>query len=94
MCSDLMNAEAPAQYLELNLETHPDTPIVLFWNRAPWHRGQPIDRVLEEHPRRQIIFFPTTSPDVNPQEQVGKWFAKMLAIITWKSSFQSWLTVF
>jgi len=72
MRSDIMNAEVSAQHLELILETNPDTPILLFWDRAPWHRGKPIDKVLEEHSRLEIIFFPTASPDLNPQEQVWK----------------------
>jgi transposase len=72
MRSDLMNAEVSAQHLEMLLEANPDVPILLFWDRAPWHRGKPIDKVLEEHPRLQIIFFPTASPDLNPQEHVWK----------------------
>jgi len=72
MRSDIMNAEVSAQHLELILETNPDTPILLFWDRAPWHHGKPIDKVLEEHPRLEIIFFPTASPDLNPQEHVWK----------------------
>ena len=72
MRSDLMNAEISAQYLEMILKTNPEVPIILFWDRAPWHRGKPIDKVLEEHPRLEIFFFPTASPDLNPQEQVWK----------------------
>jgi transposase len=72
MRSDLMNAEVSALHLEMLLETNPDVPIVLFWDRAPWHRGKPIDKVLEENPRLEIIFFPTASPDLNPQEHVWK----------------------
>jgi RHS repeat-associated protein len=72
MRSDIMNAEVSAQHLELILETNPVVPILLFWDRAPWHRGKPIDKLLEEHPRLEIIFFPTASPDLNPQEQVWK----------------------
>jgi transposase len=72
MRSDIMNAEVSAQHLELILETNPDTPIILFWDRAPWHRGKPIDKVLEEHPHLEIIFLPTASPDLNPQEHVWK----------------------
>ena len=72
MRSDLMNAEVSAQYLEMILEAIPDVPIILFWDRAPWHRGQAIDKVQEENPRLEIIFFPTASPDLNPQKQVWK----------------------
>jgi transposase len=72
MRSDVMNAEASAHHLETLLEANPDVPIVLFWDRAPWHRGKPIDKVLEENPRLKIISFPTASPDLNPQEHVWK----------------------
>ena len=72
MRSDIMNAEVSAQHLEMLLETNPDVPIILFWDRAPWHRGKPIDRVLKENPRLEIIFFPTATPDLNPQEHVWK----------------------
>ena len=72
MRSGLMNAEVSAHHLELILETIPGVPILLFWDRAPWHRGKPIDKVLEEHPRLEIFFFPTASPDLNPPEQVWK----------------------
>jgi len=79
MRSDLMNAEVSAQHLELVLEAHPEVPILLFWDRAPWHRGRPIDKVLEENPRLEIIFFPTASPDLNPQEHVWKAVRKQVS---------------
>lgn len=79
MRSDLMNAEISVQFLKMILETNPDVPIILFWDRAPWHRGKPIDRVLEEHPRLKIIFFPTASPDLNPQEHVWKSVRKQVS---------------
>jgi len=63
MRSDLLNAEVSAQHLEMLLQTYPDVPMILFWDRAPWHRGKAIEQVLEEHPRLEIIFFPTASPD-------------------------------
>jgi transposase len=72
MRSDVMNAEVSAQHLEMLLEANPNVPIILFWDRAPWHRGKPIDKVLEENPRLEIIFFPTATPDLNPQEHVWK----------------------
>lgn len=72
MRSDIMNAEVSAQHLEMLLEANPNVPIILFWDRAPWHRGKPIDKVLEGNPRLEIIFFPTATPDLNPQEHVWK----------------------
>lgn len=79
MRSDLMNAEVSARYLEMNLEANPDVPTILFWNRAPWHRGRPIDNVLKENPRLEIIFFPPASPDLNPQELVWKAVRKVVS---------------
>ena len=70
--SDVMNAEVSAHYLEMTLKAFPDRPIVLLWDRAPWHRGQPINNVLKENPRLEIIYFPAASPDLNPQEHVWK----------------------
>ena len=79
MRSDIMNAEVSAQHLEMLLGANPEVPIILFWDRAPWHRGKPIDKVLEENPRLEIIFFPTASPDLNPQEQVWKAVRKAIS---------------
>jgi len=70
--SDILCSEVSAQFLLLILEAFPNDPIVLFWDRAPWHRGAQVAKVLKDHPRLQIIFFPTASPDLNPQEHVWK----------------------
>jgi transposase len=67
-----MNADVSAQYLEMILEANPDVPESLFWDRALWHRGKAIDQVLMKNPRLEIIFFPTASPELNPQEYVWK----------------------
>jgi len=70
MRSDIMNAEVSAHTWRCFWKHNPDVPILLFRDRAPWHRGKPIDQVLEENPRLEIMFFPTASPDLNPQEHV------------------------
>jgi transposase len=70
--SDVMNAHISAQYLEMILNAYPDQPIVLLWDRAPWHRGQPITQVLADNPRLELIYFPAASPELNPQEHVWK----------------------
>ena len=79
MRSNNMNAEVSAQHLEMLLDANPDVPIILFWDRAPWHRGKPIDKVLEENSRLEIIFFPTATPDLNPQEHVWKAVRKQVS---------------
>ena len=72
MRSNVINAEVSAQHLEMILEANPDVPIILLWDRTPWHRGKPIDQLLEENPRLEIIFFPPAGPDINPQKHVWK----------------------
>jgi transposase len=69
---DTMNAEATAEHLKLLLTTYPDVPLLLLWDRAPWHRGAEIREVLEANPRLELLVFPTAAPDLNPQEQVWK----------------------
>ncbi|MDQ5852385.1 MAG: IS630 family transposase [Chloroflexota bacterium] len=70
--ADTMNAEATARHLEQVLATHPDVPLLLLWDRAPWHRGEPIRVVLAANPRLEIMVLPVAAPDLNPQEHVWK----------------------
>ena len=67
-----MNAETTAMHLQQILDTVPDVPILLLWDRAPWHRGQAIRDVLGANPRLEIIWFPVAAPELNPQERVWK----------------------
>lgn len=72
MRTEKMNAETTAAYLEQILKAIPDRPILLFWDRAPWHRGVPIRLVLEANPRLELMIFPVAAPELNPQEHVWK----------------------
>jgi transposase len=67
-----LNAEATAQHLKHILAAHPNEPILLLWDRAPWHRGDAIRAILAAHPRLEILPFLVAAPDLNPQEQVWK----------------------
>jgi transposase len=68
----VLNAQSSAEHLNHLLQAIPDRPILLFGDRAPWHRGEPIRQVLRDNPRLTIIEFPVAAPDLNPQEQVWK----------------------
>ena len=68
----VMDSAATAQHLEKLLTTYPDKPLLLLWDRAPWHRGAALKQLLADHPRLEIMFFPTAAPDLNPQEHVWK----------------------
>ena len=72
MRSEKMDAVTTAEHLQQVLEAIPDVPILLLWDKAPWHRGEPIRKILDANPRLEIIRFPTASPDLNPQEHVWK----------------------
>ena len=68
----VMNSEATARHLEKLLDTYPEVPLLLLWDRAPWHRGAAVAQVLEANPRLEVLCFPTATPDLNPQEHVWK----------------------
>ena len=70
--SDVMNAEVSALFLNRVLLTYPDVPIVVFWDRAPWHGGEDIRSVLAANPRLELIRFPADSPELNLKEHVWK----------------------
>jgi transposase len=72
MRSSTMNAEVTVEFLQTLLDAHPGRDLLLFWDRAPWHRGQPIRDILDAHPRLEIVEFPAGAPDLNPQEHVWK----------------------
>lgn len=72
MRADKMNAEMSAAHLDQILQAYPDGPILLFWDRAPWHHGSPIQRVLEANPRLELMMLPVAAPELNPQEHVWK----------------------
>jgi transposase len=70
--AETMNSAATALHLKQILATYPHQPILLFWDRAKWHGGDPVKQVLAENPRLQVMKYPTAAPDLNPQEQVWK----------------------
>ncbi len=72
MQAEKMNAQTTAAHLEQLLAAHPEGPLLLLWDRAPWHRGEAIREVLSAHPRLEIVQFPVAAPDLNPQEHVWK----------------------
>ena len=72
MDATTLNAVTTVQYLQQVLTTYPDQPLLLLWDRAPWHRGAAIRELLAAHPRLEVVEFPTAAPDLNPQEHVWK----------------------
>lgn len=70
--TEKMNSIATAHHLEQVLLAYPDEPILLLWDRAPWHGGAAVRKLMAENPRLEIIKLPVAAPELNPQEQVWK----------------------
>jgi transposase len=70
--TDQMTAAATVVHVQQLLEQYPNVPLLLLWDRAPWHRGPAIRAVVEANPRLTIVEFPTAAPDLNPQEHVWR----------------------
>jgi transposase len=78
MPTALMNSATSVLFLEKLLAAYPDQPILLLWDRAPWHRGPAIHALLTANPRLEILDLPPAAPDLNPQEHV--WKAARIAV--------------
>jgi putative transposase len=72
MQAETMNSVTTADYLQMIADTIPGKPILLLWDRAPWHRGPAVREFLAANPRFEIVWLPPGAPDLNPQEQVWK----------------------
>lgn len=67
-----LDSQTTLHFLSHLLIVFPIQPILLFLDRATWHRGAAIRTFLAEHPRLQLIYFPPACPQLNPQEHVWK----------------------
>jgi transposase len=67
--------EAFAAHLRHVARTYPadrHKRVVLIIDNAPWHRGQPIDEALADHPHLEFYRLPSYSPHLNPIERFWK----------------------
>ena len=67
-----LDSQTTIHFLAHLLTVFPARPILLFLDRAPWHRGEAIRTFLADNPRLQLIYFPPACPQLNPQEHVWK----------------------
>lgn len=70
--SPIMNGATSVLFLQKLVTAYPHHPILLLWDRAPWHQGPAIRQFLADHPTLEIFSLPPGSPDLNPQEHVWK----------------------
>ncbi len=70
--SEKQTSEIAAKFLHKVLNTYKGKKVLLFWDNAPWHKGDAMKKFLDTCTNFLIINFPTYSPDKNPQEQLWK----------------------
>lgn len=61
-----------AKILKKVLDSYKGKKILLFWDNAPWHKGEAMREFLKTCTDFKIINFPPYAPDENPQEHVWK----------------------
>lgn len=67
--------EAFASHLRHVAKAYPEhkyKEVVILLDNAPWHRGKPIDKALEENPHLRFKRLPSYSPQLNPIERLWK----------------------
>jgi len=67
-----LDSQTTLHFLAHVLTAFPTQPILLFLDRATWHRGDAIRAFLLQNPRLHLIYFPPACPQLNPQEHVWK----------------------
>lgn len=66
---DLSSATS-ADFVRQIVLCYPGQPLLLFWDRAGWHKGALVRAALAEYPQVEVMYFPPACPDLNPQEPV------------------------
>ncbi len=70
--AEMMNSLSTSQHLQALLYQYPEQPLLLLWDRAPWHKGSAVRAVLEANLRLVVMSFPPATPELNPQKHVWK----------------------
>jgi transposase len=55
-----------------NLLRHLRHHVILVWDQAAQHKGDPIAAVCQDHPRLHIEYLPAYAPELNPDEFVWR----------------------
>jgi transposase len=67
-----LSSDAALHFLAHLLACLPAHPILLFMDRAPWHKARAVQQFIAGQPRLDVVYFPPACPDLNPQEHVWK----------------------
>ena len=61
-----MNGPTSVQHLEQILAAFPTQHIVLFWDRASWHKGRVVNPILASSPTHRSALFPGSFSGTEP----------------------------
>jgi transposase len=64
---EYVNSAKAADFLEALLQEVPG-PVIVLWDRGNMHKGDPIRKLHERHPRLHTEFLPPYAPQLNPVE--------------------------
>jgi transposase len=95
LITERMNQPTSAMFIQHLLDLYPDHPILLIADRASWHKGRPVQALLDANPRLHIFYLPPACPDLNPQEHVWSWVRRSVNPFTRFSKLVTdfWLTL-
>jgi hypothetical protein len=66
-----LDSQATLHRLNHWLTVFPVQPILLFLDRAAWHRGATIRAFLTENLRLPLLYFPPACPQLNPHKHTS-----------------------
>ncbi len=62
-----------------HLLRHLRGPIIALLDNSNTHKGEPLEQLLDRHPRLSIEYFPSYAPELNPDEGVWSLSKRALA---------------
>jgi DDE superfamily endonuclease len=72
-------------------------PVIVLLDNSSTHQGEPLRKLLRQHPRLSIEHFPSYAPELNPDEGVGLWpsdnwptVGPMTSMSSWRMSSGQW----
>jgi len=84
------DAERVIEYFTVIMRAYPDAPrIVLFLDNAKYHKAEIVFQWLENHPKLQVEFLPTYSPNLNLIERFWRFVKEKLVKNTYYKKYKT-----
>jgi transposase len=75
---DNIGQEEVGRFLQ-ELLRHLRGPVIVLLDNSSTHQGEPLQKILNRHPRLQVEHFPSYAPELNPDEGVWSLAKRELA---------------